>query len=281
MLDLIKVLILGIVEGVTEFLPISSTGHLIVATALLQPFNSLFSNPDQLQAFRSSFEIFIQLGAIIAVVAYYRVDIWRQISTVRTDRQVQHFWIAILIAFVPAIVLGVVLRDFIKTSLYSPLIVAVSLIVGGILFILIEQRLKDETRTTDSIMEVSYRQALVIGLIQTIALIPGVSRAASSIFGGMLSGLNRETATRFSFYLAIPTLTVATLGDLALTVKDQGLQTSGLLYLAVGLIVSAIVAWFAIGWLLRYISGHTFIPFGYYRIAAGIVIILLFALAVL
>ena len=282
MLDLIKVIILGIVEGITEFLPISSTGHLIVATALLQPFTTLFTNPDQLQTFRSTFEIFIQLGAIIAVVAYYRNDIWRQVTSVRTDRQVQHFWVAIVIAFIPAAVIGLATRSFIKTHLFSPVVVAATLIIGGVLFIIIERSLvQKEMQTTDEMMSISYRQALIVGIVQVFSLIPGVSRAAASIFGGMLSGLSRETATGFSFYLAIPTLGAATVVDLLLTIKDQGISGDGLLFLGIGTIVSGIIAWFAVGWLLRYISRNTFIPFGYYRIAAGIVILLLAAAAII
>ncbi len=282
MLDLIKVIILGIVEGITEFLPISSTGHLIVATALLQPFTTLFTNPDQLQTFRSTFEIFIQLGAIIAVVAYYRNDIWRQVTSVRTDRQVQHFWVAIVIAFIPAAVIGLATRGFIKAHLFSPVVVAATLIIGGVLFIIIERSLvQKEMQTTDELMSISYRQALIVGIVQVFSLIPGVSRAAASIFGGMLSGLSRETATGFSFYLAIPTLGAATVVDLLLTIKDQGISGDGLLFLGIGTIVSGIVAWFAVGWLLRYISRNTFIPFGYYRIAAGIVILLLVAATII
>lgn len=271
MLDLIKVILLGIVEGVTEFLPISSTGHLIVAVALLQPNFS--------PALSGTFEIFIQLGAVVAVIAFYRADIWRQVSTVRTDRQVQRFWLALIIAFIPAAVIGLALHSAIKTYLFSPLTVAIALIVGGIAFILIERRLKDQTPATTELMEVSYRQAFVIGAVQVLSLIPGTSRAATSIFGGMLAGLNRETATRFSFYLAIPTLGLATIVDLLLSLED--LHGDDLLFLAVGTVVSGIVAWVAVGWLLRYVSRNTFIPFGYYRIAAGVVILILMAAAVL
>ena len=272
MLDLIKTIILGIVEGVTEFLPISSTGHLIVATALLQPSFSA--------TFKDTFDIFIQFGAVIAVIAFYRADIWKQVKTVRTDPQVQHFWIAIVIAFIPAAVIGLLTRSFIKTHLFSPTIVALSLIVGGVLFIIAERMLSGrKEEQPEALMDVTYRQAAMIGVIQVISLIPGVSRAASSILGGMFSGLNRETATGFSFYLAIPTLGAATVVELLLSLKD--IHGSDLVFLAIGTIVSGIVAWFAVGWLLRYISRHDFTPFGYYRIAAGIVILVLVAVTVL
>jgi undecaprenyl-diphosphatase len=265
-IDFLKVVVLGIIEGVTEFLPISSTGHLIVASALLRPGFS--------EGLQNTFEIFIQLGAVVAVVAYYRADLWQQIMSVRTDTQVQHFWIALLIAFVPAAVVGLALRSFIKDNLFSPIVVAISLIVGGVLFIVLERRIA-ATQTDDigTSMSVSYRQALVIGLVQTVSLIPGVSRAAASIFGGMLAGMNREAATRFSFYLAIPTLGLATIFDLLLSLDE--IQGSDLVFLVIGALVSGIVAWFAVDWLLRYISRNNFIPFGYYRIAAGVMILLL------
>ncbi|MEP7291148.1 MAG: undecaprenyl-diphosphate phosphatase [Chloroflexota bacterium] len=275
MLDLIKVILLGIVEGVTEFLPISSTGHLIVAVALLKPNFSA--------ALAGTFEIFIQLGAVLAVVAFYRADLWQQVKTVRTDKRTQHFWVALVIACIPAALLAFALRNFIKTTLFSPIVVAISLIVGGVAILLLERMLakrrQADITASDALMDVSYRQALVIGLIQGISLIPGVSRAAASIFGGMLMGLNRETATRFSFYLAIPTLGGATILDLLLSLDE--IQSSDLIYLAVGALVSAVVAWVVVGWLLRYISRHDFTTFGYYRIAAGVVILLLAALALL
>lgn len=269
MIDIIKVIVLGIVEGITEFLPISSTGHLIVATALLNPG---FSAKD-------TFDIFIQVGAVVAVIAFYRADLWHQIKSVRTDRAVQHFWVTMVIAFIPAAVVGLATRHFIKSHLFSPVVVAISLIIGGVLFIVLEWFLRDRNSSTTDMMNVTYRQAVVIGVVQTAALIPGVSRAAASIFGGMMSGLDRETATKFSFYLAIPTLGAATVVDLLLSLKD--VHGSDLAYMALGAVVSGIVAWVAIGWLLRYISHNTFIPFGYYRIAAGIVILVLMAAAIL
>jgi undecaprenyl-diphosphatase len=277
-LDIIKVIILGIVEGITEFLPVSSTGHLIVATAILQPNFS--------EALAGTFEIFIQLGAILAIVAFYRADIWKQVKAVPSDRSVQHFWLAVVIACIPAGLVGILLREWIKTNLFSPVIVAISLIVGGVIIIIIERRFSARQPaapaakdTTESLATVSFVQAAIIGVIQTLSLIPGVSRAAASIFGGMLTGLDRDTATRFSFFLAIPTLGGATIVELLLSLDE--IQSSDLLYLALGAFVSAIVAWFAVGFLLRYISRHTFTAFGYYRIIAGVIILLLAAASIL
>ncbi|NDJ62744.1 MAG: undecaprenyl-diphosphate phosphatase [Chloroflexi bacterium] len=270
--ELIKAVILGIVEGITEFLPISSTGHLIVASALL----------DFQIGLEGTFEIFIQLGAVVAVVAFYRRDLFRQLRTVRADRGVQRLWLAIAVAFLPAAVIGLLLRDWIKAVLFSPVVVAITLIVGGVLLIVVERRPGMQSGrlvTTEALDQIGWRQAVVIGFAQTLALVPGVSRSAASIIGGMFSGLSRQTATQFSFYLAIPTLGGATVVDLLLSLDEIG--SDELVYLAVGTVVSAVVAWFAIGWLLRYVSNNNFIPFGYYRIAAGLIFLLLAAAAVI
>ncbi len=275
MLDLIKVIILGIVEGVTEFLPISSTGHLIVALAVLQPGFS--------EAMSKTFEIFIQIGAIVAVIAFYRADIWRQVTTVTRDRRIQHFWIAIVVGFVPIGAVGFLARDFIDQVLQdNPVLVAVTLILGGIVFIVFEHfwsREKAQSVSNEALYDVTFGQALFIGVVQIVAIVPGVSRAAASILGGMVAGLDRATATKFSFYLAIPTLGIATVFKLLISMS--GLQGSDYVYLLIGAIVSGIIAWFAIGWLLRYIAQHTFTSFGYYRIAAGIVILLLVAASII
>lgn len=263
--DWLKVVILGIVEGITEFLPISSTGHLIVATALLDFGGSL----------RSTFEIFIQFGAVVAVILFYRVELWSQMRRVPSDRQVQRFWLAIAVAFVPAGAIGFLLSDRIDELLFNPTVVAIALIVGGIVFLLVERQDRTRSATTAEMTAISLRQALLIGVAQTVALIPGVSRSGASIIGGMLAGLNRETATRFSFFLAIPTLGIATLYQLF---KNLGrIQGSDLFYLLLGAGVSAVVAWLSIDWLLRYVSRNSFVAFGFYRILAGLLILALAA----
>ena len=263
MIELLKVVILGIVEGITEFLPISSTGHLIVTVALLKPEISL----------EGTFEIFIQLGAVVAVIVYYRRDLWRQVTTVRSDPTVQRLWLCLIVGAIPAGLVGLLLRNFIKTTLFNPVTVAVALIVGGIVLILVERKslgqspTERQTIASADLSVVSLRQAFLIGIAQATALIPGVSRSAASIIGGIFVGLNRQTATQFSFYLAIPTLGGATILDLLLSLDD--LQGSDLVYLVVGAVVAGVVAWFAIGWLLRYVAGHTFVQFGIYRVIAG------------
>ncbi len=270
-IEIIKIIILGIVEGVTEFLPISSTGHLIVATALLRP---AFSD-----ALAGTFEVFIQLGAVVAVVLFYARDLIARVRALPTSADARRFWLGIVVAFLPAAVVGILLRDFIKTVLFNPAVVAISLIVGGILFLVLERSSLAQRATTDSLEAVTLRQALVIGLAQTVAIIPGVSRSAASIFGAMASGLTRSTATQFSFYLAIPTLGAATLLDLILSLDE--IQSNDWVYLILGAIVAGGVAWVSIGWLLRYVAGHNFIAFGWYRIAAGIAILLLVAAQVI
>jgi undecaprenyl-diphosphatase len=270
--DLIRAAILGVIEGITEFLPISSTGHLIVGTSLLN-----FPIPED---FRSTFEIFIQFGAVLAVVLYYSRQLWEQFRKIPSDRKTQMFWFNVAIAFLPAAVVGFLFRDPIKAALYNPVVVAVALIVGGIVLIVIEGMPKKPVSDTQSLEQITTRQAILIGLAQLTALIPGVSRSGASIIGGLLIGLNRPVATAFSFYLAIPTLGIATLYELFSAVRDGIVQAEQLPILGVGTVVSFFVALAAIAWLLRYVATHDFRAFGVYRIIAGIVILLLVAAGV-
>lgn len=272
MIEWVKVVLLGIIEGVTEFLPISSTGHLIVAAAALNFEGSL----------NGTFEIFIQLGAIVAVIVYYRNELFHQFKTFPSDPAVRHFWLGVFIAFLPAAFFGFLLRHWIKDVLFSPVVVAISLIIGGVIFLLIERRPPptDQGSATEALTAITLRQAIIVGIVQITALIPGVSRSGASIIGGMQSGLSRQAATRFSFYLAIPTLGAATIYEL-ISSLDQITSTQAVGMLALGAVVSGIVAWFSIDWLLRYVSRNSFVLFGYYRILAGIIILLLVALGTL
>lgn len=263
MLEWLKVVILGIVQGITEFLPISSTGHLIVAAALL----------DFGQRMHGTFEIFIQFGSVVAVLFFYHAELLQQIRTVPRDSSVQRFWLSIILAFVPAGVVAFLFRDWIKNVLYSPAVVAVSLIIGGIVFLIVESR-NIQTNTQEA-TAINLRQAITVGLAQVIALIPGVSRSGASIIGGMLAGLDRPAATKFSFYLAIPSLGIATLYDLLTSLDTLSGNDFG--YLFVGAVVSGIVSFVAMGWLVRYVSHNNFRAFGYYRILAGVVILVLIA----
>ena len=254
--------ILGVVEGVTEFLPISSTGHLIVASDLLK--------------FRDShglFEIVIQLGAVLAVVWLYRGELIEQVKTVTTRNGVQRLWIGIVIAFIPAALIGFLLDDWITEMLFSPRVVAVSLIVGGVILWWIEGR--PQSVNTSAIEQISPLQAFTIGLAQITALIPGVSRSGATIVGGLLSGLDRTTATKFSFFLAMPTLGAATLYSLLKQLSS--LNSDILLSLAVGMVVAFFVSLIVMKWLIGYVSTHNFRGFAIYRIIAGVVILWLFA----
>jgi undecaprenyl-diphosphatase len=262
--DIINAAIMGVVEGITEFLPISSTGHLIVAGSLLN-----FS------ALGGTFEIFIQLGAVLAVIVFYARELWGQ-ATSLGQSSTQRVWLGILIAFVPAAILGLLLDDFITDVLFNPFVVAIALIVGGIIFIIVERRPNaEQAGDTRQLEAISLKQALLIGIGQTLALVPGVSRSGATIITGLLTGLDRPTATKFSFYLTIPTLGAATLYSL-LRSLDQ-ITSNDIVLLAVGTVVSFIVSLFAIGWLLRYVARNNFIAFGYYRIVAGVVILALVA----
>lgn len=260
-MEWLKVILLGAIEGVTEFLPISSTGHLLIAADLLRFGDDV----------GGTFEIVIQLGAVLAVIGYYARDLLGQARAVRRDPAVRRLWIGVALAFLPAALLGVLLRGWIKAVLFaSPTVIAWSLIVGGLVLIAVERRPRPAATAT-ALTAVTLRQALGIGVAQALALIPGVSRSGAAIVGGLLGGLDRPTATAFSFYLAIPTLGAATLLDFAASLDQlTGAQLGQLL---VGGIVAFVVAWAALGWLLRYVSRHSLVAFGVYRILAGLLIL--------
>jgi undecaprenyl-diphosphatase len=270
--NIIKVIILSLIEGITEFLPISSTGHLIVGTEVLN-----------FDAVGAVFEIFIQIGAVVAVIFYYRATFKLHMYEMRSNVRIRRFWVLILVAFIPAATLGLLFDKQIESVLFSPLVVAVSLIIGGIAFLVVERLPQFNDATDDysglDITDVTFRQAMSVGLVQVFALIPGMSRSGASIVGGMLSGMDRRIATEFSFFLAIPTLGGATVYKLVTSLDE--LQGDAMILLVIGAVLSGIFAWFSIDWLLKYISQNSFVIFGYYRILAGIVIILLMSRGVI
>lgn len=255
-MDLFQAVILGIVEGITEFLPISSTGHLILASNLLKIPQTEFVK---------TFEIAIQSGAILSVVFLYGRTILKDIELIKQ----------VLIAFIPTAIIGFTLYKFIKQYLIgNSEAVLGSLFLGGIILILVEllfKKAKSQTLTANS--QISYEKAFMIGLFQSISMIPGVSRAAATIIGGMIVGLPRKTAVEFSFLLAVPTMLAATTFDLKQT--SFTFDSNQWLILAVGFITSFIVALIAIKWLLRFIQSNTFVSFGIYRIVASIIYFLL------
>ncbi len=258
---LVKAAIMGVVEGLTEFLPISSTGHLILAGSLL--------GFDDAKA--KVFDIAIQTGAILAVIIVYWHKIRTTVVALPTQRQAQRFALNVLIAFLPAVLLGLLLGKAIKEHLFTPAVVATTFILGGFVILWAERRQQSAVRIED-VDQMSALDALKVGLVQCLAMIPGTSRSGATIIGGMLLGLSRKAATDFSFYLAIPTLIGA--GAYSLY-KDRGLLSwQDLPMFGVGLVFSFISAWACVRWLLRYISSHSFTPFAWYRIAFGIVVLL-------
>ncbi|QNN56212.1 undecaprenyl-diphosphate phosphatase [Diaphorobacter ruginosibacter] len=261
LLLLLKAAIMGVVEGLTEFLPISSTGHLILAGALL--------GFDDEKA--KVFDIAIQTGAIFAVILVYWERIRSTIVELPTQRKAQKFALNVIIGFLPAVVLALIFGKFIKAHLFTPVVVATTFILGGFIILWAEKRTAVATRV-NSVDEMTPMDALKVGLVQCLAMIPGTSRSGSTIIGGMLLGLSRKAATDFSFFLAIPTLIGA--GVYSLYKERALLSTADIPMFAVGLIFSFISAWLCVRWLLRYISSNSFVPFAYYRIAFGIIVLI-------
>lgn len=260
---LLKALLLGFVEGATEFLPISSTGHLIIVGDLID-----FLDKEK----RDVFEIVIQLGSILSVVWLYQARFKKIIRTITSDQQSQRFVLHLLIAFLPLAILGLLFHHQIKLALFNPVSVAIALIAGGLIILYIE-KLSLKVRVS-KIESMTFTDALKIGCAQSLALIPGVSRAGATILGGMSFGLSRQVATEFSFFLAVPVMFAASAYDLLknrhlLTVDDAGL-------FAVGFIAAFISALVAIKTFIRYIAAHDFKLFAWYRIALGLLVLLYF-----
>ena len=256
---LVKAAVMGIVEGLTEFLPISSTGHLILAGSLLG-----FSGDKS-----KVFEIAIQTGAIFAVMIVYRERLRQTLAGIGSEPKAQRFAVNVLVAFIPAVVLGLLFGKAIKAHLFTPVVVASTFILGGFVILWAERR-KSVPRI-DSVDAMRPLDALGVGLCQCLALVPGTSRSGATIIGGMLLGLSRKAATEFSFFLSMPTLIGA--GVYSLWKERALLSMADLPLFAVGLLFSFLAAWLCVRWLLRYISSHDFTPFAWYRIAFGIVVL--------
>ncbi len=257
---LLKAAILGLVEGATEFIPVSSTGHLIVVSSWL----------DLVDERAKTFDIFIQLGAILAIVWLYRKRLGRVVLDAGQDPKSRRFLGNLLIAFLPAALVGFAAHTWIKAQLFNPTVVAIALIVGGILILLIE-RWAPPPRLWD-VNEVPPGTAFGIGLAQVLSLVPGISRSGATIMGGYALGLSRIAATEFSFFLAIPVMLAATLYDL---VKSwSALTPADALMFAVGFVVSFLSAVIVVRAFLAYVSGHSFSAFAWYRIAFGAVLLL-------
>jgi undecaprenyl-diphosphatase len=262
---LLKAFVLGLVEGITEFLPISSTGHLIIASVFI----------DYPEARRAMFDIFIQLGAIMAVVWHYRVRLTDLARRTPSDGAARGLVFKVLLAFLPAAAAGFLFHHFIEDHLFNIPNVAAALIVGGVILLLVERRTRQPA--VHALEDTRWSDAAWIGLAQVASLFPGVSRAGATIVGGLLVGLNRPAATEFSFYLAIPTLTAASLYSL-LKSLDQ-LSTDDIAPLAVGLATAFVSALVVIRSFIAYVQSHDFRAFGYYRIVLGLALLGLAALA--
>jgi len=267
---LLKAAVMGVVEGLTEFLPISSTGHLILAGALLG------FDDDKAKVF----DIAIQTGAIFAVLLVFWEKIRATVMALPSQRMARRFAVNVLIAFLPAVVLGLLFGKTIKAHLFIPTVVASTFILGGLVILWVERwgrkplhdgHPDDHVRIVN-VESMSPLDALKVGLVQCLAMVPGTSRSGATIIGGMMLGLSRKAATEFSFYLAIPTLIGA--GVYSLYKERALLSVNDLPMFAVGLVFSFISAWLCVRWLLRYISTHNFVPFAWYRIAFGAVVLI-------
>ena len=279
-MDIIKSLLLGIIEGITEWLPISSTGHLIIADEFIKLGTD--------EAFKEMFNVVIQLGAILAVVLIYFKKMWP--FTLKKElgynyinggqgyikKDVMDMWFKVIVAIIPAAVIGIPLDDIFETHFHNYIVVSLALIVYGILFIIIEKRNKSITPKVNSIAEISYKTALLIGMFQALSLIPGTSRSGSTILGAIIIGVSRVAAAEFSFYMAVPVMFGASLIKLLKFGLD--FTSSELAILLVGMLSAFVVSVIAIKFLMGYIKKRDFAAFGYYRIVLGLIIIAYFLL---
>lgn len=291
MIEFLKVLILSIVEGVTEFLPVSSTGHLILVNEFVKLNPAEFSN---------AFNVIIQLGAIFSVVVIYfqRLNPWDYSKThkyfpknyenlngqsrfyfrlTHPDPRTMELWKRVIVGILPAGVLGLLFDDFIDEHLFNPMVVATMLLLWGLIIIFVEKRNDNKTGFVhDNITNVPYKTVLAIGFFQALAMIPGTSRSAATIMGAMILGLSREAAAEFSFFLAIPTMLGATL--LKVVKNVHGFAGSQWLLIVIGMVLSFVVAYIVIKKFMEYISKNDFIPFGIYRIILAVVVFMYFGI---
>jgi undecaprenyl-diphosphatase len=257
---LIKAAIMGIVEGLTEFLPISSTGHLILTGSLL----------GMTDAKSKVFDIAIQSGAILAVFIVYWARIREALTGLASSDKQRRFVLNVFIGFLPAAIVGLTVYKAIKAHLFNAPVVAGAFIVGALIILWVEKVAKPQPRI-QTVDDMSALDAVKVGLVQCLGMIPGTSRSGATIIGGMLLGLSRKAATDYSFFLAIPTLLSA--GGYSLWKERDALSMADFPMFAVGFVVSFLAAWACVRWLLRYVSSHTFVPFAWYRIAFGVIVL--------
>ena len=267
---ILKTIIIGLIEGITEWLPISSTGHMILANEFIK-----LNVSDE---FWEMFEVVIQLGAILAVVLLYFKTLfpWGFGKTKKQTKDTFNLWFKIIVGCIPCAVIGLLFDDFINEKFYNPWTVAVTLILYGVLFIVVENLHKNKKARVNTLRELSYMDALKVGLFQVLSIIPGTSRSGATILGGLTIGLDRKVAANFTFFLAIPVMFGASL--LKIVKFGFGFTTSEIIVLLVGMFTAFIVSIIAIKFLLKYIKNNDFKVFGYYRIVLGIIVLLYFIL---
>ncbi len=268
LIELLKTILLGIVEGITEWLPISSTGHMI----LLNEFISL----DVSEAFWEMFEVVIQLGAILAVVVLFfgKLNPFSPKKTAIEKKGTWRLWGLVILAVLPSAVIGLLLDDWLNEHLYRYEVVAITLVVYGIAFIVIEKLRRDRPMRVEQVEDLGWKDALLVGGFQVLSIIPGTSRSGSTILGGMLFGLSRTAAAEFSFYLAIPTMAGASLLKMAKFFLDGNtLGSEEIIILLVGLVTAFLVSLLVIRYLMDYVRRHSFSVFGVYRIVLGVLVL--------
>ena len=271
MFEYIKSIIFGIVEGITEWLPVSSTGHLI----LLNEFLKL----DVTEAFYEMYQVVIQLGAILAVIVlfFHKLNPFAPSKSKGEKKQTWNLWFKVIAAIIPSGVVGVLLDDWMDAHLHNGIVVSIALIVYGIAFILVERRNKGHAPKIKNCNEIDYRTAILMGAFQCLSLIPGTSRSGSTILGGILLGVSRTAASEFSFFMAIPTMLGASALKLLKYILDGMIPSGGeIAILLIGCIVSFVVSLLVIKALMKYVRSHSFASFGWYRIVLGAVVLLYF-----
>lgn len=273
-LEILTVIFLGIVEGITEWLPISSTGHMLLIDALFTLQAS--------EEFKEMFFVVIQLGAILAVVTLFFKNLFpfsfgkteKQKLQIKTDKNIFSLWGKILVACVPAGVIGILFDDFLEAHLHTPLVISLTLIAYGIAFLFIENKNKENTFRVDNVQAISYKDALIIGVFQVLSLIPGTSRSGATIIGALLIGIARPAGAEFTFYLAIPVMVGASaIKILKFILGGSTLLGAELFYLLIGCVVAYVVSLFAIKFLMNFVKKHDFKVFGWYRIALGVLVL--------
>lgn len=276
MIEILKAILFGIVEGITEWLPISSTGHLILLNE--------FVNLEMSDAFRSMFDVVIQLGAILAVIVlfFHKLNPFSPKKDKRQKRRTWELWAKVIVAIIPSGLVGVVLDDWMDAHLHNAVVVSIALIVYGVAFIWVEQRNSGHAPRLKNVYEIDYKTALLIGAFQCLSLIPGTSRSGSTILGGILVGVSRAAASEFSFFMAIPTMLGASAIKL-LKFLVSGVTATGMeiAVLVVGCLVSFLVSLVVIRKLMAYVRKHSFSAFGVYRIVLGVIVLVYFAVKAL